>query len=337
MHSIGVIRLSSLGDIILTEPVTRALKNNFPQTRITYFAKEMHRPVLDMFSAVADIITFDIPGQDEKLGDLKHKIRELPYDFDLVLDLHKNIRSRVILKNLKSPEKMTYKKNRLVRQLAVWFRRKEGGKHTAEKYLALLDELMLICTDRIPRLLVPDESKQEAVDYINSFDFKKDRFVVLAVGASHPPKHYPINQFAEVAEIINSQYGFKILVVEQEHFGYLNLFDKLKSRGILEFGIGLDLKKLAGILTNARLVISNDSGIMHLAAALGRPTAGLFGPTHPVLGFSPLGRDAIAITTNEECSPCSLHGRRPCFRDRQYCFLNMTPEFVISKVKKYLD
>ena len=302
MHSIGIIRLSSLGDIILTEPVTRALKNNFPQTRITYFAKESYRPVLEMFAAVEDIITFEIPGEDEKLGAVKNKTRELPYDFDLVLDLQKNIRSRVILRNLKSSETMTYKKNRLARQIAVWFRRKEGGKHTSEKYLALLDELMVICTDRIPRLAVPEESKLAAKKYLNSIGFESEKFVALAAGASHPPKHYPINQFAELAEIVSSQYGLKILVVEQEHFGYLNLFDKLKSQGVLEFGIGIELKKLAGILENARLVISNDSGIMHLSAALGTPTAGLFGPTHPVLGFAPLGRDTIAITTNEDLS-----------------------------------
>ncbi|MBD3218086.1 MAG: hypothetical protein GF310_07400 [candidate division Zixibacteria bacterium] len=336
MHSIGIIRLSSLGDIILTEPVTRALKNNFPQTRITYFTKEMYRPVLDMFSAVEDIIGYDIPGEDDKLGDLKNTVKELPYDFDLVLDLHKNIRSRIITKNLKAPEKLTYKKNRLARQIAVWFRRKSGGKHTAEKYLSLLDDLMVICTDRIPRLSVPEESKQKAADYINGIDFESGRFVVLAVGASHPTKHYPIEQFAKLAEIISSKYQYKILVIEQEHFGYLNLFDKLKSLGVLEFGIGIELKQLAGIIKNAGLTISNDSGIMHLSAGLGVPTAGLFGPTHPVLGFAPLGRDSTAITTDEKCSPCSLHGGRPCFRDKQYCFLNMTPEMIISRVERFL-
>jgi heptosyltransferase-2 len=337
MDSIGIIRLSSLGDIILTEPVTRVLKKNFPDVVITFFTREMYRPVVEMFPAADQIIGFDIPGKEEKLGDLKTRVKSLPYDFDILLDLHKNIRSRVLVKNIKAFRKLTYKKNRLSRQFSVWFKSRKKPLHTVEKYLAVLDDLMVISTNNIPRLLVPDEKQSAADNYISEIGFEPGRFVVLAVGASHPPKHYPIEQFNRLAEMIHDKYRLKILVVEEEQFGYLNLFDNLRSNGSLEYALGMHIKKLAGVISRACMTISNDSGIMHLSAALDVPTAGLFGPTHPVLGFSPLGKKSIAITTNEKCSPCSLHGERLCYRDKQYCFLNMTPELIISKVEKYLQ
>jgi len=336
MDRIGIIRLSSLGDIILTEPVCACLKENFPGASITYFTREAYLPVLEMFADVDNSVAFQIPGAHEKINDLRGALSQTTGKFDLVLDLHKNIRSRVIMNILRADEKLTYSKKRLFRQFAVWFKRKKKSTRTIDNYFAPLDYLHLKIARKAPALVIPDEFKRKAEEYLAGIDFETNNYVILAIGASHPPKQYPLGQFAELAGRIHTDYGWKILIVDSRLPNNLKTFDEIKSRGIAEFGFGLNIRLLAALCKNAKAVISNDSGVMHLAAAVDVPTAGLFGPTHPVLGFAPSGEKSVAVTTDESCAPCSLHGARKCYRDRQYCFTNMTAEFILSRFDKLL-
>jgi heptosyltransferase-2 len=83
---------------------------------------------------------------------------------------------------------------------------------------------------------------------------------------------------------------------------------------------GHDLRSVMVRIAACDAFVSSDSGLMHLSAALGVPTFGLFGPTHPALGFAPAGPHAHAFHAGTYCSPCHRHGAAPCFRDRRYCF-----------------
>jgi ADP-heptose:LPS heptosyltransferase len=336
MDRIGIIRLSSLGDIILTEPVCACLKENFPKVSITFFTREIYLPVLEMCRDVDDHVAFQIPGAHERINDLRGALSKGGAKFDLVLDLHKNIRSRVIMNILRADEKLTYSKKRLFRQFAVWFKRKKKTTRTIDNYFSALDYLRLKISRKTPELVIPDEFSRKAEEYLAGIGFAADKYVVLAIGASHPPKQYPPVQFANLAVKIYNNYGVKILVVDSRWPQNRRIFDELKSKGIAQFGFGLDIRLLAALCKNARAVISNDSGVMHLAAATDVPTAGLFGPTHPVLGFAPAGDKSVAVSTDESCAPCSLHGARKCYRDKQYCFTNMTAEFILSRFEKYL-
>ncbi len=325
-----------MGDIILTEPVCRNLKSNFPDCRLTYFTRDQYSDVVEMFSSLDEIRSLQIPGPHEKASDLRAAIKSIDQKFDLVLDIHANLRSRIIYKTLDAEKKMRYKKHRIFRQISVWTKNKQARYNTIQNYLEPLEKLNLAIEYTVPNLNPGEKAEKKAQTFLQEIDFAKDQFAVFAIGASHPAKHYPIKLWAELAELVSARHNLKILVAEKEHFGYFNLFDKLKSEGKLSFAIGQNIKTLAAIIGKAKYTVSNDSGVMHLSRAMNCPTAGLFGPTHPVLGFEPAGEKAIAITTNERCAPCSLHGEKPCYRDRQYCFLNMTPELILDEIDKKL-
>jgi ADP-heptose:LPS heptosyltransferase len=256
--------------------------------------------------------------------------------FDLVLDLHKNIRSRVIMNILRADEKLTYSKKRFFRQFAVWFKRKQKWIRTIDNYFSVFDYMRLKAARKTPALIIPNEFKHEGEKFLKEIGFEANKYVVLAVGASHPPKRYPLEGFAELASRIYSDYSLKVLIVDSRKPDNMIMFTRLKLEGIADFGFGLDIRLLAALCTSAKAVISNDSGVMHLAAATDVPTAGLFGPTHPVLGFAPAGEKSVTITTDESCAPCSLHGARKCYRDKQYCFTDMTVDFILSRFEKYL-
>lgn len=336
MDKIAIIRLSSLGDIILTEPVTRSLKHNFPNSRITFFTRESYRPVVEMFPAVDKIESFLIPGPDQSLDGLNSYLESIGLDYDLVIDLHKNLRSKIISRKLKSENIITYQKDRIQRQLAVWFKFKKLSKTSSEKYLETLSKLEIPVTSHIPELKIDQSQVKLAEKYLQDINFDNNKFAILAVGASHAPKKYPLKKYAELAQLLSEKYNLKSLVVDDSEIADQHVFDKVKQNGIVEFGIGLDLKLLSVIISMARVTISNDSGLMHLSSALQTPTIGLFGPTHPILGFQPMGGHSVALTTDEKCSPCSLHGKRPCHKKEQFCFTNLTTNMIVKTVEDSL-
>ena len=335
MDKIAIIRLSSLGDIILTESVTRSLKDNFPNSEITFISRESYRPVLEMFPAIDKLELLQIPGKHENLNELKKHIKTISQKFDLVIDLHKNIRSRVICRKLKAHKKLSYKKFRLQRQIAVWFKTRKKYVPTAAKYMTPLEQLKLRIEHTIPELKVSPSQRKDAAKYLQGINFEKNRYAILAVGASYPPKKFPLARFAEIAELLNKKYGLKILVVDDMDFD-ISAFKSLISGGVLQTAVGLDLKLLAGLLWQSKVTVSNDSGVMHLSAALHTPTLGLFGPTHPVLGFGPCGDYSAGLSTDAFCSPCSVHGQRKCFWKKQYCFTKMPLEMIETALKAIL-
>jgi len=124
MADLAVIRLSSLGDIILTEPVTRALRELFPGAKINFITRGKFREVVQMFPAVDEVISFEIPGRHQDFCGLVGSVRQLPIRPELTLDLQKNMRSWMIKRALRCRKVLTYRKARLRRQMAVWLKRK---------------------------------------------------------------------------------------------------------------------------------------------------------------------------------------------------------------------
>lgn len=335
MKRVLVIRLSHLGDIILTEPVIKSISNAYPQAEVEFMTREVYSDVVGLFDGVTRTVTLQIPGRDQSLYELSRTVRrQCGGRYDLVIDLHNNIRSWWIRFRLDYTSGKTYPKNWWTRRKIVKRKVHTSGLHTVDLYLASLAGTGISPSTREPNLKIRDES---IGDLPEDDDFFSEDYCVFAVGASHPMKHYPIPQWVELADAVNAEFGYRVLVVESDSYGYLNLFADLQKSGKLRIITGLKLPVLAKLLSSSRLTISNDSGVMHMSAAVGTPTIGLFGPTHPSLGFSPLGRRCRAVTTNECCSPCSRHGAAPCYRDDRYCFTNMSTEIIMKHVREVVD
>jgi histidinol-phosphate phosphatase family protein len=96
------------------------------------------------------------------------------------------------------------------------------------------------------------------------------------------------------------------------------------------------VSELLTVFANADLVVANDSGLMHLASAVGTPVVAVFGPTHPSLGFAPQGQFDRVADVDEYCRPCSLHGKKPCFRDKHHCFERISPDRVAAEASEML-
>ncbi len=328
MNTIAVIRLGRLGDVTLTGPTIKNLRFLYPDARIVFVTREMYRPLAKMLPGVDDVITFPNDGNYFDLVELSSRIDE--FNPDLMVDLHKNFRSFHLSAMTKAPYKVVYHKRRKGRQAAVNQKKFVSPvPHTIDLYNGVIDELKGVRLARLPDLFLPK-------DVLSGNGSGRDG-VAIVPGASAAVKAWPPDKFAELAERIIYDFKFPVRVLlGKAEAGLKSHFEHLPD-DLVSFQIDRPLPEVAALLSSSRLTITNDSGLMHVSSAVGTPTAALFGPTHEQLGFSPRGVHDIVLGVDEPCRPCSLHGNKACYRDKQYCFTRLTVDMVYEKVAGMLD
>lgn len=322
IHRILVVRLGSLGDVVLTSAAVLNLKLAYPESRLVYLTKERFAPVARLLTGVDEVVTLpENPSGREFISTLLELDNR---NFDLIVDLHGNFRSFLTRKLVSSGNAVSYPKRRLSRWLTTQHLQvTDAPPHTIDLYNKALEKAEITAYARRP------EIHHWKIGPAPSEFFEKRNLVVIAPGAAHPPKQWPAEKFLAVARGLIERHGAHILWTAVAS-------DKLADESRRAMGenctelVDLPIDQLAPILAKAQVVISNDSGLMHLASAVGTPVVAIFGPTHPSLGFEPRGMHDQIIQVEEYCRPCSLHGKKPCFRTEQFCFTRITPALVIA-------
>lgn len=332
----AVVRLSSFGDIILTEPVTRALKAGFPDARLYFVTRAEFARVPALFEAVDEVIPYERAGRNDELARLAEAVT-----FEGVLDLQNNLRSRRVCARLRKRALARYRRPVLKRLLMVkmpWIW-KGDLRHTVDLYGDALARLDVSLGDRVPRLKIGENDLARAAGLL---DKAAGDGPVIAVcpGGSSEYKRWPEAGFAELIDSLAASAaasGARIVVLGSE--GDRRAVEATAARTQRAepvVVVSADVAELAALLSMAAITVTNDSGLMHLAAASGTPVAAIFGPTSPSLGFAPLGEGHRVISLGLSCSPCSYHGNRPCRLARRVCMEDLTAEEVLSAVEAAL-
>jgi len=330
-RKILIFRQSSLGDVVLTLPVVRRLKETFPEATIDFCTKQAFASIIQTQPAIGTTYVFH---DNQTFLRLLNEIRRSHYD--LFVDLQANFRSALIETASFPARTLRYKKRRLAREMVV--RRahlKLAVDHTVTVYLKPLRKLGLDISLSPPVMALPEEVKDFAGSFLRDSGLADSpSLVAFCPGASHFEKKWPQQQFAEVAGMFLNETGIGIVVITAEKD------DVPESLGIdhdrLAGAKDLDILKVAALLSKCRVALTNDSGLMHLANAVGTPVLAIFGPTNPRLGFAPTLPGSRVICDDVICSPCSVHGQRPCYQPQKYCFKEITPARIFSELRKML-
>ncbi len=332
MPTILVVRFGSLGDIVLTEPIVRQLRQLHPDVKIHFLTKSRFGELLSMFDGIDRVHLWE---SEDGAKALITELRDIRFDF--VVDLHDNLRSKKVRAALgvkwASTRKEWFKRFASVRM--KWLHTKPS--HAIERYGGALKSPGIKLNFDSPRLKVGGEFRNRWNE-VRATSSIPDDYYIIAAGATHETKQAPGELWAQVARVIAEDNRLKALLVgaPNEKASMEELRAKLGQNcaGILcKESIGLSAAAMAG----SRFVLSNDSGSAHLAAAIGRPMLALFGPTHPILGFEPRGRRAGFYSVKEYCSPCSLHGKRPCHREQRFCFTKMDATRIVEQIKELVS
>ncbi len=341
MDKILIVRFSSLGDIILTTPVIEALKAKFPRSRIFFLTKSEYRDLLRADPRLSCLVELDALGRHKGASGLWGLISELrSQDFDLLLDLHANLRSFLVRHLVRSRRKLRYRKRRLTRFLMVHCRFvKTRPISTVDSYLEILKTLDIATFDKTPLIFTHEDDLRFAEDFLLERKIRKDDIVIgVHPGARWDTKRWDEERFVKVCRILLDTTGCKIVLFGDapERDLVQRIKQTLFGERVVE-AAGLPLGKLAGLIGRCNCLITNDTGPMHMATALSVPVVAIFGPTHPKLGFAPLGSKNVILCADAECSPCSLHGEKRCSKQSRICMELIKPEMVVDAVLGLLN
>jgi lipopolysaccharide heptosyltransferase II len=319
-----IIRLSSLGDIILTQPVCALLLRAYPNAEIHYICKPAFAQLPEMFETPVKVIPY------EKSIAFHHRLRQTKYD--VVIDLHGKLASMLLSLVLKATIKLSYNKQRSTRKAIVRGNHKQSIDSTVQLYVSSLKKLGIDTGWEYPRLRELPSRTQES----NATD-KQISALPIAIfpGATHFTKRYPVKSWIEFVNL-NPQYHFALFGSKTD----IDTCDYIVSganASCTSYAGKYNFNELLIELKQCRLVISGDTGPMHLAAAIKLPQIAIFGGTHPRLGFRPLNELARVLCAELPCQPCSLHGEKQCPLGHFDCMKLISPAMLSTTLRETLS
>ncbi|NOX37416.1 MAG: glycosyltransferase family 9 protein [Calditrichaeota bacterium] len=335
-----IIRLSSIGDIVLTSPLVRALRQRFPHARIDFLVRSDYADLVRYNPHLSRVLIYDPASGWSGLRELRRQIVAAHYD--VVLDIHRNWRS-IYLRRGRPVLKV--KKYYGRRWLLVYLKMNrysglpESALSVAGRYLMAAAPLGISTHDLRLECFVPEEVQRAVAGEWKRLVEKGVR-VIMAPGSKHFTKRWPPAHFIRLIQIIYDQLGWKTLLLGSPDERPL-LRDIIHSVPD-DLAMGLDreicLMEAAAFIQNASLFVSNDSGLMHIAAAFQVPQVAIFGSTTRELGFFPINPRAVVVENPDiPCRPCHHIGRSACPKSHFRCMTTLTPERVWQAIQSLIQ
>ena len=328
---IAVLRLGSLGDVVLALPVVHALRGAFPDARLDVWVKEEYGDVVRFDPAVTHVRALE--AEARRVEDLVSMSAELE-DCDLIVDLHGVMRTRILTFRQKAPvlraPSYRLRRERWVR--ARWTRPRPAP-HALERYAAALRPIGVAATG-VPRMTAGPEAEAWAEQWLAAWGM--GRPVALCPGARHATKRWPEDRWVELRASLRAQgHRIALLSLARER----DALPRLAAATAADPGTrwcAEPLDRMAALLSRCRAAVTCDSGLMHVAAARGVRVVAMFGSTSPAFGFAPAGEGHVVLCRNEPCQPCSLHGRARCPQGHFRCMTGITVEMVDVALRSLL-
>lgn len=322
-----IIRFSSIGDIVLTTPLIRCLKQQVEGAEIHFLTKMQYENILASNPYIDKLHLFD--------GNLWETGRRLVDErFDYVIDLHRNIRSFRIKNTLRvlsfSFKKLNYKK-----YMAVRFKKLHllPQIHIVDRYMETL-KLFDVENDKAGlEFFIPDEEELLQDDFPENF---RGKFLVMVVGAKHETKRIPEHIIAEIANAC--ELPVVLAGGPDDEIIASSIKAMLKVPGWNTCG-KLSLGGSASLVRDASVVITSDTGLMHIAAAFKKPVISLWGNTIPEFGMTPyLAGEGSRIfeVKNLKCRPCSKLGHPKCPKKHFHCMEKQDVNEIIRHIRSLI-
>ena len=315
-----VIRLSSLGDVLLTTPVIRSIKSSYNPISIDYLVKENFADAVRFNPYINETIIY---SDSEKL------IEQLEENnYDLVIDLHNNFRSQKIRKRLGVPFYKFVKPN-IEKFLLVHFKinRLNPVKPIPVRYVLSIPHLDL--DEKGPELFIPESFQSD----LNSSENR----VGLCPGAVHFTKRWPVENFADLGiRLVNNGYKIVLLGGSSDRDICKTLSNMIPNAS--DLSNNNNLFQTAAEMKNCKFVVCNDSGLMHTATALSIPVVSIFGSTVKEFGFYPYNSTSKVIENNNlDCRPCTHIGKKKCPKTHFKCMIELTPNIVYKEIVNFSE
>ena len=326
-----IIKPSAIGDVVHTLPMLNLLRRHWTDAHIAWLVTPACAGLLHGHPQLNEVIEFDRkrlgagwkrPGRLVELLDFCTQLRRR--EFDLVLDFQGLFRSGLLARATDAPVRIGFAN---AREMATFFYTRlvpidTPEQHAIDRYRQLLDSIG--CETGPVNYVFPTDSADRA--HVATQLGSIDKFAVLLPGTNWTTKRWPVEKFAAMVEPLRRQFGLASVLAGGP--GDVELARQIPAD--LDLVDRTNLRQLVALLERASVVIANDSGPMHIAAALGRPMVVPFGPTNPVR-TGPYQLPQSVIRLDLPCSPC--YSRR-C--SHQSCMQWIDPKMLVDQIRQML-
>jgi predicted lipopolysaccharide heptosyltransferase III len=331
-RNILVIKLRYLGDVLLATPTLHALKTTYPAARLTALVNPGTEEILRANPDVDEIITLD---RGSILEQARFVVQIRRRCFDTVVDLTDGDRAAFLSWISGAGVRVGFNaEQRWTGRCYTTVVSGEAGAHRIERDLAALGPFGVNTAHRVPRIWTTPEDDARVERLILDLGIPTDRsLAVIQPGARYWFKAWPPERFAELADRLNDGFGYQVVVAGSPHEASLAqaVVDRAKGRLVSIAGRS-DVRALAALLKRSALFVGNDTGAMHIAAAMGTPVVGLFGPSNPA-EWGPRGSPSEVIYKGLDCRIC-FHPT--CRRGEENCMKLITVEEVMAACRRLL-
>ncbi|MCX6285622.1 MAG: glycosyltransferase family 9 protein [Bacteroidetes bacterium] len=319
MPKVLFIRFSSIGDIVLTTPVVRCIKQQLPGAMVHYITKKQFEPILKANPYIDKFWLYE-----GGFKDLMPRLRAERYDF--IVDLHKNMRSAYVKFMLGGPSGSFTKLN-IRKFLIVNFKWNFlPDIHIVDRYFKAAVKLGVKNDSKGLDYFIPsaDEVVPAYPDY-----------VAVVIGGKHNTKIFPPEKVAEVIKKLNKPV---ILLGGKEDRERGEQIVSLSSKVVLNACGQYSLNQAASLVRQSSAVLTNDTGLMHIAAAFRKKMVSVWGNTIPAFGMYPYlpagsGGSCIAEIADLSCRPCSKIGFRECPRHHFRCMMDISVDDIVAHLE----
>lgn len=322
-----------IGDAVMSIPALMGIKSGFPAAGIFILAKPWVAEIFQEFSPSDKIILYESPGKHQGLTGKMSLAQKLKKEnLDLAILFPNSFESALITYLARIPKRAGYNtdgRGLLLTHPVPAANKKKG--HQIDYYLNLVNYLGFPTPTRIPRLRISAEQASWAHKKLKSLGMDKEYLVGLTPGSSYgPAKQWPWEKFAELSEMINKTLGAKVIILgSQSDQPIAQKILQGRQKMGYDFTGQTTLAEAMALLANCQFLVTNDSGLMHVAAALQVPLVAIFGSTDPD-HTGPMGEHCRVIRKALPCSPCF---KKNCPKNLA-CLQAISVEEVYEEIEK---
>jgi len=317
-----ILRFSSIGDIVLTTPVIRHLKKQVDEVQVHYLTKKSYASLLESNPYVDKILTFD--------GDMKSCLQTLKKEeYDYIIDLHHNIRTARIKLGLKRMD-FTVKKLNALKWLYVNLHlNRLPDIHIVDRNLETIKLFMEEQDEQGLEHFIPEGGKVDLSSLPEEF---REGYLAMAIGAQHETKKLPKEALIDLC----GKLSVPLIILggpgDQEMGA--SIVEALPGKQILNACGAYSIHQSASLVEQSRVLITHDTGLMHIGAAKRKKIITIWGNTVPQFGMYPYRPDPASLNFEIEglkCRPCSKIGHQKCPKKHFKCMMDQDLDGIASE------
>jgi len=338
LKKILIIRFSSIGDIVLTSPVIRCLKKQVKDAEVHFLTKKVFGGIVQSNPYVDKVHMID-----KKAGEVLPELKK--EKFDCIIDLHHNLRTLQVKQALKRPA-FTFRKLNVKKWILVRFKQNLMPEvHIVDRFLDTVKELGVENDGMGLDYFIPPGDEVRLSELPLSF---RSGYLGFVIGAAHATKRLEVGKIISVLKKLNRPV---VLLGGKEDSDRACVIESALGAMVYNACGKYNLNQSASLVRQAGEIVTHDTGLMHIAAAFGKPIVSVWGNTVPGFGMYPYsaisdlksaisdlplairGKNEIVQVEGLSCRPCSKIGFKKCPKGHFKCMRNISEDELISKIK----